>query len=106
MSAQQKPEESALKYMGIVHDKGSKAFPKLAVANRQDIPFSIFTQGLRDQEFGRMTAIQAKGDESSALRIATSATAFGKFNTTPNDTNLVGVAILRMLQSMITKATL
>ena len=38
----------------------------------------MFCQGLREQEVARMTAIQGKGDVASALRIAASATAFGK----------------------------
>ena len=78
MSAQQKPDESVLEYMGRVQDNVANAFPKLADANRQDMAVSMFCQGLLEQEVGRRRAIQAKGDVASALRIATSATAFGK----------------------------
>ena len=78
MSPQQKPDESFLEYMGRVQDNVAKAFPKLADANRQDLAVSILFQGLRDKEVARKTANQAKGDVASALRIATSATAFGK----------------------------
>ena len=79
MSAQQKPDESVLDYMARVQDNVAKAFPKLADRNRQDLAVSMFCQGLRDEEIARKTAIQAKGDVASALRIAASAKAFGKY---------------------------
>ena len=78
MSAQQKQEESVLEYMDRVQDNVAKALPKLADANRQNLAVLMFCQGLRDQEVARMTAIQTKGDMESAVRIAASATDFGK----------------------------
>ena len=78
MSARQKEEESVLDYMGRVQDNVAKAFPKLADGNSQNLAVSIFSQGLRDQDVARMTALQAKGDVASALRIAASTTAYGK----------------------------
>ena len=78
MSARQKEDESVMDYMGRVKDNVAKAFPKLADANRQNLAVSIFCQGLRDQDVARMTAIQAKGDGASALRIAAPATAYGR----------------------------
>ena len=50
MNAQQKADESVLEYMGRVQDNAAKAFPKRGEANRQDLAFSMFFQGLRDQE--------------------------------------------------------
>ena len=79
ISAQQKRYESVLEYLDRVKDNVSKAIPKLADANRQDLAVSMFCQGLRDPEFARMRAIQPKGDVASALRIADSAKAFGKY---------------------------
>ena len=38
----------------------------------------MICQGQRDQDVARMTAIKATGDVASALRIAASATAYGK----------------------------
>ena len=78
MIPQQKADESVLEYMGRVQENVAKAFRKLAVANRQEQAFSMFCQGLPDEEVARMTALQAKVDLASALRIAASATAFGK----------------------------
>ena len=78
ISAQQKQDESVLDYMGRVEDIVAKAVPKLADGNRQNLTVSMFCQGRRDQEFAKMTAIQANGDVASALRFAASATAFGK----------------------------
>ena len=77
-SQQEKPDESVLEYMGRVQDNVAKAFPKLPNAKRQDLAVSMFGQGRPDVEFARMTGMQAKGDVASALRIGTSATAFGK----------------------------
>ena len=78
MSARQKDDESVLDYMGRVQDNVAKAFPKRTDANRQNLTVSMFCHGLRDQEVARMTAIKAKGDVASALRIAASATAYGR----------------------------
>ena len=78
MSAQQKQDESVLDYMGRVEDNVTKAFPKLADGNRQNLAVSMFYQGLGDQEVARMTGIQGKGDVQSALPIVASATAFSK----------------------------
>ena len=64
--------------MGRLQDNVAKASPKGADANPKDWAVSMFAQGLRDQEFARMKALQAKIDVLSAVRIATSATAFGK----------------------------
>ena len=76
MGAQQKQDESVVDYMDRVQHNVAKAFAKLADANRQNLAVSMFCQGLRDQELARMTAVQAKGDVASALRIAASATAY------------------------------
>ena len=47
--------------------------------NRQDLAVSLFCHGLCDEELARFTAIQANGHVASALRIAASAKAFGKY---------------------------
>ena len=78
MSAQKKPDESVLHYMGRLQDNVAKALRKPSDANRQDLAVSMFCQALGDQDVARMTAIQAKGDVSSALRIAASPTAYAK----------------------------
>ena len=77
MAAQQKPDVAILKGMNRVQDP-EKTFPKFEDANQQDFAVSTFCQGVFDQDFARMTAIQANGDVSSSIRIATSAMAFGK----------------------------
>ena len=78
MYAQQKQDKSVVDYMGLIKDNVAKEYPKLAHANGQNLAVSLFCQCLRDQEFARITALQATGEEESALRIAASATAFGK----------------------------
>ena len=65
--------------MGRVQENVVKAIPKLADGNRQVLAVSMFCQGIRDEELARMTAIHAKGDVASALRIAASAKAFCKY---------------------------
>ena len=84
MSAQQKSDVSVFQYMGRVQDNGAKAFSKIADANRQELAVSMFCQGIRDQEFARMTAIQANGGGASAISIAASRTAFGNTQHYPN----------------------
>ena len=54
------------------------AFPKLALANCQNLALSMFCHGLHDQDVGRMTAIQSKGVVAPALRIAASPKGFHK----------------------------
>ena len=76
MGAQQMQDEYVVDYMGRVQDNVAKAFPKLADTNRQNLAVSMFCQGVRDQEIASMTALQSKGDEASALRIAASATTY------------------------------
>ena len=78
MNVQQMPDESVLEYMGRVQYNLAKGFPKLTDPNRQDLTVSRFCQGLGDQDVARMRGIQTKGDVASALRIAPSATAYGK----------------------------
>ena len=73
-----KSQMNSLKYMGRVKDNVAKAFSKLSDTNRQDSTVSLFCQSIRHQGVGRMTAIQAKGNVASALRIAASATVFSK----------------------------
>ena len=77
-SAREKNDESILDYTGRVKDNVAKAFPKLADMNRQNLAVSMFYQGRRDQEVARMTAIQSKDDVASSLRIAASASAYGR----------------------------
>ena len=79
MSAQQNPEGSALEYMDRVEENVAKAIPKLTDRNRQELAGSMFCHGLRDEELARMTAIQSESRVASALRIAPSAKAFGKY---------------------------
>ena len=78
MSARQKDDESVVDYMGRVQDNVTKAFQKLADANRQNLAVSMFCQGLRDQDVAWMTAIQARGEVATALHSAASATAYGR----------------------------
>ena len=78
MSAKQKPEQSVLQYMSRVQDNVAKACPKITDRNRQDLVVSMLCHGLWDQDVARITAIQANADAATALRIAASATAYGK----------------------------
>ena len=78
MSARQKDDESILDYRVRVQDNVAKAFAKLSDMNSQNLAMSMFCQGLCDQEVARMTAISSKGDVASTLRIAASATAYGR----------------------------
>ena len=79
MSAQQNPDESVLDNMDPVPENVAMAFTKLAERKRQDLAVSMFCQGLRNEEIARIRAIQAKVNVASALRIAASAKAFGKY---------------------------
>ena len=78
ISSQQKQDEPVLEYMDRVQHNVAMAFIKFSDANRQNLTESMFCQGLPDQEFARMTAVQATGEVASALRISASPTAIVK----------------------------
>ena len=81
------------------------AGPKRADGNRQDMTVSKICQGLRDQKATRARAIPAKGVVTSALRMATSATAIGKNQHYSQRSEPTPVGIVRPLEWMIIMAT-